>query len=280
MDAGDGRRIEPLHTEGLALGGELIALQYPFGEITAAPNGELRLPVTWQARTAPTRDYAVALTLLDGTGAVQREQEAPLAYAYPTSTWEAGEVVQTVYLFSLQGVEAGAYALRLRIPGLAGEISVGQVSIASRQHLFEPPAMQEALSATWGEAIALLGYDLPARRYAPGEEVAVTLYWRAQAALSDDLKVFVHLIGPDERLWGQHDGAPAQWTRPTTSWVEGEIVVDEHTFTIQSDAPPGGYRLCVGWYDAATLGRWPVASSEAEILPADRLVLTRIGVAP
>lgn len=276
----DGRRIEPLHKKGMALGHDLIAIDYAAGDLTAAPGGELRLPVTWQARTAPEVDYTITLALLDETGAVRRAQEAPLAYAYPTSAWEVGEVVQVVYVLPLQDVEAGIYTLRLRVQGVEGELDLGQVSIAGLQRLWEPPPMQTALSATWGEAIALLGYDLAARHYAPGDELSVTLYWQAQATLPADLKVFVHLIGPDERIWGQHDGAPANWTRPTMGWAEGEIVVDTHTFTIGEDAPPGEYRLCLGWYDAATLRRWPVASSEAEILPADRLVLTQIRVAP
>lgn len=274
----DGRRIEPLHTEGVALGDELIVLRYGVGQIAAAPGDVLRIPVTWQVRTTPTQDYVVTLLLRDETGAVRREQGAPLAYTYPTSAWEAGEVVQMVYSFPLEGVEAGDYALGLRVQGLEIELPLGWVSVEGVERLFEPPTMEQPLSATWGGAIALRGYDLPARRYAPGQEVSLTLYWRAQAAQPGDLKVFVHLIGPDERIWGQHDGAPANWTRPTTGWAQGEYVIDTHSFAVGEDAPSGEYRLCVGWYDAQTLLRWPVASEEAEILPADRLVLARVSV--
>ncbi|MGH2524422.1 MAG: hypothetical protein ACRDH2_18090, partial [Anaerolineales bacterium] len=50
--------------------------------------------------------------------------------------------------------------------------------------------------------IALLAYDLPRMAARPGSQIPVTLYWKALRPLRVDLRVFVHLIGPDGQLWG------------------------------------------------------------------------------
>ena len=47
---------------------------------------------------------------------------------------------------------------------------------------------------------------------------------------------------------------PAAWTRPTTTWQPGEIIKDEHTFTIHPDAPPDTWQIEVGLYQLDSAG--------------------------
>ena len=51
--------------------------------------------------------------------------------------------------------------------------------------------------------VALLGWDLPPDRRGR-DSVSVTLYWKALAH-PVNLRVFIHLMGPDGQLWGQSD---------------------------------------------------------------------------
>ena len=53
----------------------------------------------------------------------------------------------------------------------------------------------------------------------------------------------------------QRDAAPVDWTRPTSGWVEGEVVSDPQPLALPGDLPAGSYRLLVGLYDAETLQR-------------------------
>ena len=125
--------------------------------------------------------------------------------------------------------------------------------------------------------IELHGYDLDRDAVQPGDEVNLTLYWRAQQNLVDNYVVLVHLAAADEQLVGQGDGIPDHGFRPTTSWRQGEVIVDRHTFAVDAAAPPGVYRLWVGLYDRETLTRVP-AFQRIQRQPDDRLWLTDIQV--
>ena len=69
---------------------------------------------------------------------------------------------------------------------------------------------------------------------------------------------FVHLLGPQDRMWGQVDSVPGGGTLPTTGWREGEIITDSYLLPIRADAPTGQYQLEIGMYDPATLKRLPI----------------------
>ncbi|MBK8987271.1 MAG: glycosyltransferase family 39 protein [Chloroflexi bacterium] len=91
----------------------------------------------------------------------------------------------------------------------------------------------------------------------PGAEVAVTLIWRALAPAPADYTMFVHLLDADGRLIAQHDGAPLFGTRPTTTWLPGERLLDRHTLTVPETAVVDVAQLWTGLYDSQSLERLP-----------------------
>lgn len=95
----------------------------------------------------------------------------------------------------------------------------------------------------------LVALDVPEQSFIPGAVVTAFSVWEAGDGSHPPFKVFVHLVDGEGRLWAQHDGldSPAQF------WQPGDRVVQVHTFTIPTDAPPGVYRLRVGLYDPETL---------------------------
>jgi mannosyltransferase len=103
--------------------------------------------------------------------------------------------------------------------------------------------------ATLGQEIALQSSHvqtaMPAR---PGSLFQVTLRWRALAAPKGSYTVFVHLLGPDGKVFAQHDSPPLNGAFPTDRWSPGEILVDRYTLTIPRQAPPGTYVIEVGMY--------------------------------
>jgi hypothetical protein len=78
-------------------------------------------------------------------------------------------------------------------------------------------------------------------------------------------RVFLHLLKPDGSLLTQSDGEPANWTRPTTGWAQGEIILDQRVLQIPADAPPGSYTLLAGLYDPRTSDRLPLPDGSTAI---------------
>lgn len=127
--------------------------------------------------------------------------------------------------------------------------------------------------------LQLLGYDVSDTTIKAGSPLAVTLYWKAQAPVPMNFQVYVHLIGPDDKLYAQSDKLnPADF--PTSRWPTTRYVRDEHELVFQaSSLPPGEYRVVAGLWNAGTGERLrPVTVTE---IFADGIVLpTRITVQP
>ena len=131
----------------------------------------------------------------------------------------------------------------------------------------QPPC---PLEATWNDAIQLLGYDLGAFTYRAGETIPLTLTYLDLRQMTKHYTVFVHLLGrvnpaTGTPLWGQNDSEPCRGFYPTTSWHEGEVLIDHLELKIPDDAPAGTYRLGMGFYDVWTGVRLPVESDAAGV---------------
>jgi hypothetical protein len=148
--------------------------------------------------------------------------------------------------------------------------------VEKEDRVFEPPAMQVAVGATFDDKIELLGYNLGATRLAPGDKLSLSLVWRSRTSdMSQSYTVFVHLVGPDGALHGQWDKVPGERSKqPTTGWVTGEVVVDPIEVPLAPDAPPGMYRVQVGLYLAPDGPRLPLRGGAG----GDALELTQIEV--
>jgi hypothetical protein len=120
--------------------------------------------------------------------------------------------------------------------------------------------------------VELLGYDLDFAEVQAGERLRLTLYWRALSKMDTSYTAFVHLLDGQSRMWGQQDHVPAG--RPTTGWLEGEIVVDGYELPVRADAPPGEYVIEVGLYDPVSGERLSLLSESRD----DRILLGRVRV--
>ena len=107
--------------------------------------------------------------------------------------------------------------------------------------------LQTTSAGTLTETIKLVGYDAPPT-FAPGDEVAVTLYWQPVQPLTINYTSFVHLVTSEGQGITQSDHQPGEDFYPSSYWQVGEILRDQHTLMIPPDAPPGQYQLRVGMY--------------------------------
>jgi hypothetical protein len=215
-------------------------------------------------------DLRVHLALVDGGGGEAMAWELPpVRDDWPTTLWQAGDLWRGQHLLRLPtGLESSIYTWQLylyestspesRIP--ESPIALGQLRINAPERLWQAPPLQLSLDADLGQQVTLLGANLePATAVSmalqSSTQLTVTLAWQARAEMTTSYRVFLHLLNPDGSLLTQSDGEPAGWTRPTTGWTPGEVVLDERSLNIPADAPPGQYALVAGLYDLDTRER-------------------------
>lgn len=128
----------------------------------------------------------------------------------------------------------------------ASDVWFGNVRLV--QFATETQSLQSAsVSAQFGDAIELTGYQLPRSPLTPGDILQVGLRWHAIQSPQKNYTVFVQILDAENHLAGQRDAMPQ---KPTSVWKPGESVDDRHGVQIEPGTPPGDYRLVVGLYDA------------------------------
>jgi hypothetical protein len=245
----------------------------------AAQPDLIQVDARWGSRAAPDPDYDVCLKLVDAEGAVAQSDCSPLCPTWPTSRWEANEVVRGSYALRVNpSVKSGVYALTVALAdsvtgaGVGRPVALGELEVNTLPGVAVEPKPMQLLGARWGEVILLRGYDLQVT----AELLELTLYWQAERGMDASYKVFVHLVDLSTgAIVAQDDAVPRRWTYPTTLWEPGELVEDTISVPL-TEVSPGGYRLAVGLYDPATGGRLPAYSAAGDRYPDDAVPLAAV----
>jgi len=120
-------------------------------------------------------------------------------------------------------------------------------------------AIPHRLDLVLGDQMELLGYDIGASEVRPGQELPVTLYWRARWPMNENYSVFVHLLSDDEIIISQRDTHPGGGSFPTTQWRPGDAIADTYIIPVSPTAfSPSHAVLEVGLYNQATGVRLPI----------------------
>jgi hypothetical protein len=244
---------------------------------TSLEEGEdLSFTAEWNALRAPAEDLQATWSLVTADGDVMGTVEAPLATGSRTSEWPHYTWVLSPQTMDLpQRLDAGTMELHLQLEGTSSGTTdcgnVASIEVQPRSRVFAIPTPTHPESATFGDSLGLLGYDL--EMDAKDTSLSLTLWWQAQQTPTQDFKRFVHLYAPEsEMIAAQDDAMPRNWTYPTTLWAAGEVVSETVTLDVSGIAP-GTYRLGVGWYDPATAVRLPVTATDPASVQSDRLTL-------
>ena len=157
-----------------------------------------------------------------------------------------------------------------------GQTTLGPVQVEGRIRSFDLQPVDIPVGAFFGHAIELVGFmpDSSLSDLRAGDEVAVTLVWRALAPMDADYNVTLQLLGPDGRVYGQRDVPPLGGSAHTSTWTPGEVLYDTYRLAVASDAPPGAYQLIVAMYLMETGERLPVQGV------GDAVTLRRLEVMP
>jgi hypothetical protein len=112
----------------------------------------------------------------------------------------------------------------------------------------KPPwSWRVSVSATFGDAIQLVGADFPATMRRPGK-IPLDLFFKVKTRPPAGYKIFVHFDGPAApRLIGDHD--PVNHAFATGFWLPGEYVRDHsETDAPLMTTPAGTYVVYMGFW--------------------------------
>ncbi len=243
----------------------------------------MHLDLFWRATASdlPERALFVQVQGLDGKPYAVSEG-APRA---PTPSWQTGDLMREQRDVQLPAnLPAGTYRVAVgwldasdhtRVPHSGGDnqFVLREIAVKARPHQMTLPAVQTRNDLRFGDVARIAGHDLvldPLRR-----AVTVRLYWQSAAETTTPYKVFVHIVpvGGVTPL-AQHDSPPAGGALPTTAWLSGEYIADEHVVALPDGLPPGPYRVLVGLYDPQSGARVPATAPDGRRFANDAAELT------
>ena len=94
---------------------QIDLLGYNFSDHQIVRGETLDLTLFWSPRGRPAHDYTVFVHLLDSSGQLRAQADSPAASGkYPTSVWDAGEVIADLHTLSLApDLPAGEYKIAI-----------------------------------------------------------------------------------------------------------------------------------------------------------------------
>ncbi len=139
---------------------------------------------------------------------------------------------------------------------------------APPQAIDAPPAQAAPVYARYDD-VELIAYETIDRRYAAGERVPLTLYWRVLERSDSDRSISITLIDPAGEEIGKVDSYPGAGRLQTSQWPAGAIYADTYEVDLN---PPADARypfgIQVGWWHVDT-GRFvPATDGEGQQLEA------------
>jgi hypothetical protein len=206
----------------------------------------------------------------------------------PSSAWPLGFFVADDYRLLLPAdtppltarLHAGLLDERGELVPLAegGELAtLTEMRIRERTPLALASVPGRERSYRLGEAARLLGHSVvvtgtqSASGGAPALDVA--LYWQATSKLPADYTVFVHVLDGRGARVAQGDGPPVNGRYPSSAWLPGQIVVDNHRIVLPAGVNPADLRVAVGLYAPGDGARLPVTDARGARVPDDQIVL-------
>lgn len=107
---------------------------------------------------------------------------------------------------------------------------------------YRPAAPQNPLESQLTETITLKGYDLSIIPDADSMMARLVLHWYADNSVDMNYQVTIQLLDDTGQPVISQTGQPVNNSRPTTSWLKGEWLLDEYRLSVPL-LPAGTYQL-------------------------------------
>ncbi len=236
-----------------AFGGQVALIGYRLLTPRLQSGQAAHLVTYWRPLTpgAPNGDLHANVSLVQPDGKALGHSEVLLGTSlYPSSEWVSTDIiVSDIILTPTTGDRPVVAAIWLSVRGgsldplpLSSPGATGSQLVLGRVALAGPSGCQAAMAANadFGGQMRLVGYTLASD--------GLTLCWWAEAAMTVDYTVFVHITQANGTGLGAADGQPRGGLYPTSSWLPGEVITDVHPWALPAGASVrvGVYRLDTG----------------------------------
>ncbi len=235
---------------------------------TSTPGGTAKLTIQWLAAPQELLSNAIRFEVRQGSSVIALDHSPVLQGRQPASVTPGSVWLDRRVLNISRDAQPGPADVILVTE--EDETIIAQVEIAGFERHMQRPLIDSPLEVSFGDSVLLLGYRLNVPTpFTSTMPLPITLYWEALAdgEPNRNYAITVQLLDSDGRLIGQHDGMPVFGTRPTSGWIRGEYLLDEHLITFR-ETYQGQATIQVSVYDAITFERLRIATgADAAILP-------------
>jgi hypothetical protein len=257
-------------------------------EAQAKAGGTLPAVLYWRALESLSADYSVFLHLDAPNGETYGGVDELNPEDIPTSNWPPSLYLRNPLSMALPSdlppirytLTVGLYDAhsgeRLPVSGCVGCSTIKDLGDAfplAHVWLLSPRPVDEKnitrrLDYRLGDEIILLGYDL-----SETDPATLTLFWRTDAPVRGEYRVFIHNLGADGQVVAQSDTGPMNGLYPTYAWLPDQIIADSHSIGLAESTRA----LAIGLYDPVSQGRLMVIDASGERLPQDAILLQVAG---
>jgi len=214
--------------------GELRLVDYSLASRDLMVGDAMLFTTLWHSGDTPTDGVAATVSFADSQNKLVSVKDFALSgIDYTPDKWNRNELIRYPQAIIVPpDLAAGAYRVGITLNNGA-RFDLGEVKINVPARSFVIPSISRIANRDFNNAIRLLGYDV--------RDDSIVVYWQSKQEVEKRLTVFVHKF-ENGVLVGGHDASP---TRPTTSWIVGEVITDVHPIGV-------GDNFEIGLYDPLT----------------------------
>ena len=253
--------------------------------LTRQPGDTVDLMLEWEVLQLMTRDWSVFVHLNDpvlGRPIAQRDMFLGQGLR-PTSLLQPGERIFNYYQLKLPETAVAPADLEITI-GLYNFHTFERLSLTDDGdattigHLQLEPVPGDypnPVTVNFEDELELIGFEVVPRRAQPGDQINLTLYWRAKRPLTANYTFFAQTVDLDTTTRYAAQDLP----QTTGSWQPGAVQPVSMSFTLAPDTPPDLYPIILGMYtqNNGNFDRLQMMTADGR-LTDDFLILTPIRV--
>jgi len=281
---------EPIPNEVNARFDALASLRgYELSATTLRPGEALEIDLYWEVNAQPPGDFVLFVHLIDGSGALVAQRDShPGTGNFPTRYWRPGDrfvdsirlyLPETAYTPETATLSVGLAGpdYRLGITGPDGEgwgdaLALGTLHLLPATQLYDgAEAIPNPLDQNYENQLRLVGYAYDSRQLAPGELLAVTLYWQALREVRESYRVQVQLLdaaGNAQATAEEHLFAASEEIFPFTIRLTTDPAME-----------PGSYRVRLALFDAGSGEVLSIVADDGHQID-NQLILAPLQVGP
>ncbi len=219
-----------------------------------------RITYFWQCLEKMEKDYTLAAQFEGHHGKTYRidQSHQGVRGTYPTSMWQAGEVIREEYQVEVPadyppirytlwvGVRDGDEGMEVMGDGETDEenrVRLGEIVVLPAEEpspLAAEPRPQNGVEVNVNDELVFLGYDLSGKDPKPGDQIKVTTYWQSLRKTERDYTIQLELRSGRYKMLEVLDIAP------TRLWEEGRYYQGSAVIPINPYILGGTYSLNLG----------------------------------